>query len=303
MAFCSLEEIKPTGLGDRLWQKFVDQLGPWTESQDLDRLFACTCDAFLLQVAHLAAEIRLPLRHLYNTLMQDIDACPMSFHSPAALARGVTGMDRDQIIAERTRLLEPLLNMKMAYKNLRRGLTKFYTSTKHAFDQIEQAVKTVEDASGGGWDDMSTAERERQIQEVIKQSQDPEDIHQLNGAFDYRDKWTQVRALVFSVQYARLAKTRRDVDKCANVVDALYDFIDPRANAAAREEDRAQRSLATYQGEEIQEAPVPDPDAEDDDPGPVDLDLLAAATSEEDASIDGGQDEDKGAEEDGPIFQ
>ncbi|RMY71422.1 hypothetical protein D0863_05173 [Hortaea werneckii] len=183
-------------------------------------------------------------------------------------------------------LTNDLLCMREAYRNLRRGFTKYKCLAKSTREELASALSKIQGSYNGDWATLAVEGRDRHLASMADKILDPDNMHGLND-LDYMDSWDSIGALMFFRQYQHLQTFIDQADECASYARDLFAVVDEEANAEADREEEAElqqlpdltqdnlRAFADRQENQRQAADRrPDVLAEDEAP---DVDLLDAA--------------------------
>ncbi|KAI6813793.1 hypothetical protein KC340_g16331 [Hortaea werneckii] len=198
------------------WKELAKSIGPWTDYGDAEAKFEEIVEAFLLEVARLAKDMKKPLEMTLFHLRRDLRQCTEPFYTRNELARylesalhnieaepGTLEDDYDAIIQD-------LVRMKETYRIIRKGFTKYKCVAR------------------------------THVQGIIGQAVDQNDLHSLNGDFDYTERWATVGAVMFYRQYQHLQTFIEQADRCDARARDLFLAFRPEDSAEADREEEAE---------------------------------------------------------------
>ncbi|KAI7498242.1 hypothetical protein KC367_g5253 [Hortaea werneckii] len=198
------------------WKELAKSIGPWTDYGDAEAKFEEIVEAFLLEVARLAKDMKKPLEMTLFHLRRDLRQCTEPFYTRNELARylesalhnieaepGTLEDDHDAIIQD-------LVRMKETYRIIRKGFTKYKCVAR------------------------------THVQGIIGQAVDQNDLHSLNGDFDYTERWATVGAVMFYRQYQYLQTFIEQADRCDARARDLFLAFRPEDSAEADREEEAE---------------------------------------------------------------
>ncbi|KAI7090020.1 hypothetical protein KC356_g1943 [Hortaea werneckii] len=290
----SLEEIEEEYYGIDGWKEIASKLGPSTDYKDYRTTHDELEDAFLLKVARLAEDSKRPLKKILHQLRRDLKRCQEPFATLTELTSFLDNALRhaeaepDAIYQQYMEMTNDLLCMREAYRNLRRGFTKYKCLAKNTREELASAFSKIQASYDGDWAALAEEGRDRHLASMADKILDPDNMHGLNEEFDYMDVWEAIGALMFFRQYQHLQVFIDQADECASYARNLFAVVDEEASAEADREEEAElqqrrpdltqdnlRALADRQENQRQATDRrPDVVAEDEAP---DVDLVDAA--------------------------
>ncbi|RMZ30665.1 hypothetical protein D0859_05249 [Hortaea werneckii] len=173
----SLEEIEEEYYGIGGWKEFAKKLGPSTDYKDY----------------------KTTAYNLLDNALRYAEAEP------------------NAIYQQYSDMLNDLLCMREAYRNLRRGFTKYKCLAKSTREEFA----------------------DRHLASMADKIFDPDNMHGLND-LDYMDSWDSIGALMFFRQCQNLQAFIDQADECASYARDLFAVVDEEANAEADREEEAE---------------------------------------------------------------
>ncbi|RMY76901.1 hypothetical protein D0863_01648 [Hortaea werneckii] len=246
----SLEEIEEEYYGIGGWKEIASKLGPSTDYKDYEATYEALEDAFLLKVARLAEDSKRPLKRILHQLRRDLQRC----HKPFATLKELTSFldnavrhaeaEPDAIYQQYLDMSNDFVSMREAYRNLRRGFTKYKCLAKSTREELETALSKIQESYDGDWATLTEEGRDKHLASMAHKALDPDNMHSLNGDFDYMNVWDSIGALMFFRQYQHLQAFIDQADECASYARDLFAVVDEEANAEADREEEAELHAA-----------------------------------------------------------
>ncbi|GAB1739491.1 hypothetical protein NU219Hw_g4445t1 [Hortaea werneckii] len=250
----SLEEIEEEHYGIGGWKEIAGKLGPWTDYKDYETTYEGLEDAFLLKVARFAEDSKRPLKKILHQLRRDLKRC----HEPFATLTELTSFldnavrhaeaEPGAIYQQYVDRMHDILSMREAFRNLRRGFTKYKCLAKSTREELATGLSKIQESYDGDWATLTEEGRDRHLASMVDKVMDPDNMHGLNEEFDYMDVWDAIGSLLFFRQYQHLQAFIDQADECASCARDLFAVVDEEANAEADREEEAELQPLQSQG-------------------------------------------------------
>ncbi|RMY14227.1 hypothetical protein D0868_01571 [Hortaea werneckii] len=253
------------------WKELAKSIGPWTGYATAEAKFEEIGEAFMLEVARLAKDMKEPLEMTLLRLRRDLRECTEPFHSRNELARylenALHNMEAEPGTLEEDyeAMVEDLLRMKETYRNIRKGFTKYKCLARSLREEVAAALRRARGSYNGD-----------------TRALNHNDLHALNGDFDYTERWATVGAVMFYRQYQHLQTFIEQADRCdARARDLFLAFQPEDSEEADREEEAELHPTHGLTEENLRRATEgrPEVTAEDEVPDADLIDTVARAAS------------------------
>lgn len=270
------------------WKELAKSIGPWTGYGDAEVKFKEIGEAFMLEVARLAKDMKEPLEMTLFRLRRDLRKCTEPFHNRNELARylenALHNMEAETGTLEEDyrAIVQDLLRMKDTYRNIRKGFTKHKCLARNLREEVAAALKRARDSYNGDVATLTGNALKAHIQGIIDQALNENDLHSLNGDFDYTERWATVGAVMFYRQYQHLQTFIEQADRCDARARDLFLAFDPEdSEEADREEEAELRPMQGLTEDNLRRATEGRPEltAEDEAPDADLIDMVARAAS------------------------